>query len=721
MSEQVELRVLGALELVRAGAPVPVGGVKPRQLLATLGLQPGRTVSVDQLIEVLWPGQPPRSAVANVHTYVSRLRQLVGEDRLRRQPPGYRLHLGDDELDATRFLAYAQSGAVDEALALWRGDPVEDLPVAPGWRAELNRLMEAYRTVRLARCRRWIEAGEPGHALTDLRALVAEDPVREEGWHLLVTALEAGGHRAEALAVYATARRTLAEELGIEPGEPLRRLHHRLLSGPAPVTTAVPRLGPAAAGVLRAMALFGPEPVPAWVGTAALDRPWGLTAALDRPHGLTPVRELTATMNGVGGPGTPDGLVAALDRPDILSVLDNLASARLIRHAGVDQVGQDRYRLPALIQLLAKELPGESENELLGRVLGGYLSLAERAAGMLGRPLFSPGRQVATRWPVPEAATLVKDPLAWFAAERQPLCEAVRLATRSGHTALAWELAHTVMIFCDRSGHWAEWEQTHREALAACRQAGDLLGETVILRGIGQLQLYRDHYDAAFASFSRARLGYARLGLTGGEAGALAGLGTVQRIRGELDAAQANYEEALAGYQSVGDRTGEAYAHGLLGAVWLARGRLPEATRCLAIGLRIAREQGDRHRRAHLIHRLAGVRVRAGQPKTAHRLLSTALEQFVDLGDAHGQAYCLYDLAALGSGEVAIQRLTGALEIFERIGDRSAQARTVRLLGELHHQTGQRNLGRAYLAEAGRLSRSVRPDRPAVYSELPGE
>src|SRR5882757_7259896 len=129
MSDRLELRILGPLVLLRDGAPTFIGGVKPRQLLATLALHHGRAVSVDHLIEVLWPHDPPRSAHANVQTYVSAVRAQLGEHRLRRQAPGYRLELGADELDLVRF-EQADSGPAD-ALALWRGDPLEDLPSSP--------------------------------------------------------------------------------------------------------------------------------------------------------------------------------------------------------------------------------------------------------------------------------------------------------------------------------------------------------------------------------------------------------------------------------------------------------------------------------------------------------------------------------------------------------------------------------------------------------------
>ncbi|GAA1642231.1 BTAD domain-containing putative transcriptional regulator [Catellatospora bangladeshensis] len=671
MADRLELRILGTFELTCDGVAASVGGVKPRQLLATLALHHGRTVSVDHLIEVLWPQDPPRSALANVQTYVSALRTCLG-DRLRRQPPGYRLELCPDELDLLRFEEHARGGdpaGLAAALELWRGEPLENLPASPLWRTEIDRLVERHRSVRQSRARLRIEAGQPAAAVDELRRLVGEEPLREEAWQLLVTALRDAGHRAEALSAYAAARRTLTEELGVEPGEPLRRLHRTLLveeEGPLPFGA---RLDGAAALVLRGLARLAVPSVPGWV-----------TAAL-------------------------------LDRPDATEVLASLDRARLLRPAGPDELGQARYGLPVLVGLLAPDLPGEAIGAALARALGGYLSLAERAAGGLPPQVFGPGLTVAPRWPVPDAAELTGDPVRWFAAERQALLGAVEAAAGNGLSDLAWELAHAMVAWCDMGGHTAEWEQTHRTALAACRAGGNLLGEAVTLRGLGQLHLYRDHYEEAAEAFSRSRLLFARLGNLCGQAAALAGLGTGHRIRGELDDALDCYRQALEAYRMLGHRHGEAYALGALGMVWLARGDLAEAFRDFGTGLRLADEIGDAHRSALLTRQLGLARLRSGDLAHARADLTAALDRFAVLGDAHCEAYCLTDLAALEAPEVAVRRLTQALEIFERIGDRRAQAQTSRRLGELHRGDARYGLSDAYLAEARRLQSTVEMTR----------
>jgi len=658
MATGLELRILGPLELVKGGVTVSVGGVKPRMLLATLALNHGRAVSVDQLVEVLWPGDPPKSATANVQTYVSSLRALLGPERLVTKAPGYRLCLPPAEFDLLRFEQFAAIDLfnVESALALWRGDPLEDLPPAPAWRTPLEGLTERRRLLRQARARLLIDAGQAAKALPDVRALATEDPLREEAWLLQVRALAATGQRAEALAAYADARRILAAELGIEPGEPLRRLHRDLL---ADTRVGVERLDAAAATVLRGLATLGLPSVPAWAPAAIL------------------------------------GVANA----DAAPIVENLVGARLLKRSD-----GGRLRLPALVNLLAPDLPGaasDSGDDGILRVLGGYLYLADEATKSLPAQVFGPGVLVAPRW----AVTGTKE--RFFESEKESLVRAVQAAAGLRRADLAWEIAHALVPWCDLGGHTAEWERTHSVALKACRAAGDLLGEAVTLRGLGQLRVYQDHYDEALEAFSRSRLLFARLGNDCGEAGALAGMGTVYRIRGDLDQAYHCFRQVLASYVEAGDRYGQAFAHGSVGQALLARGELDESTRALNKGLAIAAEVGDNHRLAHLTHILARVMLRKGDEPQAHANLLRALDLFIALGDAHGHANTMMDLADLEPVDVAVGRLTEALEIFERMGDRQAQAKCARRLGELHRLAGRDGLGGAYLDEASRLSAHV--------------
>ncbi|SFA93309.1 DNA-binding transcriptional activator of the SARP family [Amycolatopsis marina] len=217
-------------------------------LLATLLLQPNSVVATDVLIDVLWPQRAPRSAAANIRTYVHTLRRRLDEgggqlgDRLRSRSSGYLLTVAPAELDCTVFeervdrarraLAEGDTGtaltALDAASRLWRGHLLEDLPHSHAWASRLARLTELRLSAEEQRLRLRIERGWHCDAIAELRGLLAEHPLREELWQQLIVALDASGRRAEALHVYAEAEQVLQDELDAEPGPGLRQLRARL-------------------------------------------------------------------------------------------------------------------------------------------------------------------------------------------------------------------------------------------------------------------------------------------------------------------------------------------------------------------------------------------------------------------------------------------------------------------------------------------------------------
>ncbi|GAA1349504.1 AfsR/SARP family transcriptional regulator [Saccharothrix algeriensis] len=246
----IEFRLLGPLEVVVGGRPAPLGGVKPRALLAALALEPGVTVSGDGLADVLWPQGPPRSAAANIRTYVHTLRRVLARhdaglaDRIESRSAGYALRAAPEEVDRAVFESLVaaahralEAGEPTAALAdlaraerLWRGSVLADLPHAHGWSAPLARLTEQRLAAQELRTRVQIELGRYDDAVVELRGLLTDDPLREERWTQLVTALDAAGRRAEALGAYAEAERVLRAELATGPGPRLRRIRSSLAS-----------------------------------------------------------------------------------------------------------------------------------------------------------------------------------------------------------------------------------------------------------------------------------------------------------------------------------------------------------------------------------------------------------------------------------------------------------------------------------------------------------
>ena len=225
----MEFGVLGPLEVRAHGRALDLGAPKQRALLGALLLQANRVVPRDRLVDLLWDDDPPETAHKVVQLYVSRLRKLIGRERLVTKAPGYLVAVGDDELDLARFGRLRDEGRFEEALSLWRGPALADLASHRFAAAEIARLEE----LRLACLEERIdqELARGGHAglVGELESLVREHPHRQRLRGQLMLALHRSGRQAEALEAYRSARRSLVDELGLEPGRELRRLQEAIL------------------------------------------------------------------------------------------------------------------------------------------------------------------------------------------------------------------------------------------------------------------------------------------------------------------------------------------------------------------------------------------------------------------------------------------------------------------------------------------------------------
>lgn len=239
--------ILGPLRVRYEGAAVRTTG-RQRAVLGMLLLNAGVPVSRDRLIAALWD-RPPRSAVANLQTHVWGLRRALAPTPwdVATDGRGYRLTVGRDDLDLLAFEDLQRRGreellrgdldaagrALGGAVALWRGRPLEDVPLGASVVSRLAELEERYGQVHADWVDARLGAGEHGTLIAVLRRAVAAQPLRERAWEQLILALHRSGDRAEALAAYQRARAALVEELGVEPGERLQRLHAAVLSGAA--------------------------------------------------------------------------------------------------------------------------------------------------------------------------------------------------------------------------------------------------------------------------------------------------------------------------------------------------------------------------------------------------------------------------------------------------------------------------------------------------------
>src|SRR6478752_1530003 len=248
----MDVRVLGPLEASAGGRPLPLGGGKPRALLTMLALQAGSPVSTAHLIEGLWGERPPATANKMIQIFVSQVRKALDVSgdagRLVTRGRGYELRIDADDVDALRFERLLTAQAPREALALWRGSPLEELSGEPFAAAEIRRLEE----LRLAAMEQAIEqdlaAGRHREIIGELDALVAQEPLNERFHGQRMLALYRSGRQSDALAAYRQARETLIDEVGLEPGTELQRLNDAMLQhdpsldvAAAAAPTAAPR------------------------------------------------------------------------------------------------------------------------------------------------------------------------------------------------------------------------------------------------------------------------------------------------------------------------------------------------------------------------------------------------------------------------------------------------------------------------------------------------
>ncbi|MEU8269766.1 AfsR/SARP family transcriptional regulator, partial [Sphaerisporangium sp. NPDC049002] len=254
----MEFRLLGPVEASHRGERLSLGGPKPRALMAALLLSSGRVVSGERLVDALWGDRPPSSANALIQTYVYGLRRALvraGHDHLlETRPPGYLIRPEPGQLDLRAFehrVAEGRRHAADDrhdaaaeelraALAMWRGSALGGIGNA--LRGEAERLEQTRLSVLEERISAELAANWEVELVGELTELVWAYPTRERLRGQLMTALYRLGRQADALTVYHEGRRSLADELGVDPGAELRHLFEAILrADPSLSRPSVPR------------------------------------------------------------------------------------------------------------------------------------------------------------------------------------------------------------------------------------------------------------------------------------------------------------------------------------------------------------------------------------------------------------------------------------------------------------------------------------------------
>ncbi|MFF7184403.1 BTAD domain-containing putative transcriptional regulator [Streptomyces sp. NPDC008222] len=357
----VRYRILGTTQALRTdGTPVPVGGARLRALLTVLALRAGRPVPVALLVDEVWDGDPPVDATGALQALVGRLRRTLGPDAVESADGSYRLAAAPDDVDLHRFerltgegqraLADGDPGkaavVLDDALALWHGPALADLPDRA---VEVSRWETRRLDARRARLAAALALGEGEQYLPELTALCDLHPLDESLQTLRLRALRDAGRPAEALAAYEAVRRLLADRLGSDPGPELRELQGELLRGQAPYTPA-PAPSAAPLGTAASPMAVPHMAVPHMAGSHA-----GLPGTAAAPA-VAPLGE--ASPAAAPRPGNLRArLTSFVGRDtDIETLRGDLAAARLVTLLGPGGAGKTRLSQEAA-EAVAQETP----------------------------------------------------------------------------------------------------------------------------------------------------------------------------------------------------------------------------------------------------------------------------------------------------------------------------------------------------------------------------
>ncbi|WP_344641233.1 AfsR/SARP family transcriptional regulator [Kitasatospora cystarginea] len=328
----LKVAVLGPLRAWRAGSELDTGSAQQRAVLAALALRSGRVVSVEELSLGIWGWNPPASSAVALRNHISRLRAaLETEPRAPRLlvsvAGGYTLRLDEDALDASRserLATEAERAArtgdrpeaarlLGEALDLWQGVPLTGVP---GEYAERQRERLTERRLALLETRLGLELelGRHARSVAELTALADEHPMREGLRALQMLALYRSGRQADALAAYDRTRRSLTEELGLDPGPELVRLHQRILRTDPEL--AAPGAQPSAPAAPPVAAWLPPAQLPLDVPdfTGRTEVIAELDEALARPSAGVGTAAAVCVIHGMGGVGKTTLAVHAAHR-----------------------------------------------------------------------------------------------------------------------------------------------------------------------------------------------------------------------------------------------------------------------------------------------------------------------------------------------------------------------------------------------------------------------
>jgi tetratricopeptide (TPR) repeat protein len=558
--------------------------------------------------------------------------------------------------------------------------------------AAAHRLDEQRITANEERLTLELELGRHHELVGELTELVGEYPLREQLRGQLMLALYRCGRAAEALQVYRETRRTMIDELGIEPGERLRQLEHAVLT--ADPSLDLPARRVKIDPVQRQVPGLLPADIADFTGRAEeIDE---IRGRLIPGHGeearlAVPVVVIT----GRGGVGKTSLAVHAAHGVDG-RFPDGQLFADL--HAGGPQpVGPMRAleRFLRALGVAGSQLPDDLDER------------AEMYRGLLV------GRSVLVVLDDAASESLVSDPLSWWETEHAALLAGVRQAAQAGLIEACWGLALSAAPFFESRVYLDDWQETHDIALEAARNAHDIRGEAAMLYSIAELHMTRKQpglADSVAAAIAAERL-FQEIGEETGQALATRHIAYVDRLNGRLDDAERRYEQALSIFRKTEDHVAATWVLQNMAGVELERNDPGAAKELLAEALRLIRIAGYGRFEAQVLYRMGEASLLTGELDGAIGAFRSALLLVRDIGDLIGEAYALRGIGVtqvrqgeLGQAREALRR---AVELAVVTGERLIEAQALRALGELALASGEPGQAVAHARQAAALFRTV--------------
>lgn len=415
-------------------------------------------------------------------------------------------------------------------------------------------------------------------------------------------------------------------------------------------------------------------------------------------HGLDePARRLFRLAALIQAPDFPGWAAAALLDSTLHQaedLLESLVEAEVLTATTIADEHPPWFRFHDLIRVFGLEQAAAEESQAerraaLGRYLGGWLALSDKAHRREYGGDYTVLRGTAERWTPPEGGhpELIGSPMGWWERERRGLVPAIRQAAAEEFDEACWDLSLTSVTLFEARGYYDDWAETAILAAEVTDRADNTRGRAAADYNLGTYAMAQKRLDDAMESFAAALATFTSLDDVHGQALVQRNIAFISRLRGDTTESANRYALALAGMRAAGDRIGEAHILSSLARLSIDEGDVTAARTTLDEALQICVEAKCVRVEAQVTFRLAELHLGCDDLDEARRALHHTLRAVRDLGDKVGEAYTLRALGSLrhreGRLEAAHTSLNHAIGLAREVGDRWLEGQALYSIGEV--------------------------------------